>query len=188
MHKRYAEQVPHLKNLHDMYRTLKRRRNKRGAIEFETQESKFVFNAQRKIDTIVPVTRNDAHKLIEECMILANVAAAKTLSKQKAEALYRIHDEPDSDRLSAFLSYLAEVGITHHISKDASPQEFTEVISKIQGRADQELIQTMLLRSMRQAVYQSENIGHFGLALPSYSHFTSPIRRYPDLVLSLIHI
>ena len=183
LHKRYAEQVPHLKNLHDMYRTLKRRRNKRGAIEFETQESKFVFNAQRKIDTIVPVTRNDAHKLIEECMILANVAAAKTLSKQKAEALYRIHDEPDSDRLSAFLSYLAEVGITHHISKDASPQEFTEVISKIQGRADQELIQTMLLRSMKQAVYSHENIGHFGLALDAYAHFTSPIRRYPDLVV-----
>jgi ribonuclease R len=183
LHKRYAEQVPHLKNLHDMYRTLKRRRNQRGAIEFETQESKFVFNAQRKIDTIVPVTRNDAHKLIEECMILANVAAAKTLSKQKAEALYRIHDEPDSDRLSAFLSYLAEVGITHHISKDASPQEFTEVISKIQGRADQELIQTMLLRSMKQAVYSHENIGHFGLALDAYAHFTSPIRRYPDLVV-----
>ncbi|MGY0578700.1 MAG: ribonuclease R [Paraglaciecola chathamensis] len=183
LHKRYAEQVPHLKNLHDMYRTLKRRRNQRGAIEFETQESKFVFNAQRKIDTIVPVTRNDAHKLIEECMILANVAAAKTLSKQKAEALYRIHDEPDSDRLSAFLSYLAEVGITHRISKDASPQEFTEVISKIQGRADQELIQTMLLRSMKQAVYSHENIGHFGLALDAYAHFTSPIRRYPDLVV-----
>ncbi|ABG39520.1 RNAse R [Paraglaciecola sp. T6c] len=180
---RYAEQVPHLKNLHDMYRTLKRRRSQRGAIEFETQESKFVFNAQRKIDTVVPVTRNDAHKLIEECMILANVAAAKTLSKQKAEALYRIHDEPDSDRLSAFLSYLAEVGITHHISKDASPQEFTEVISKIQGRADQELIQTMLLRSMKQAVYSHENIGHFGLALEAYAHFTSPIRRYPDLVV-----
>ncbi|GAC32534.1 ribonuclease R [Paraglaciecola polaris] len=183
LHKRYAEQVPHLKNLHDMYRTLKRKRSQRGAIEFETQESKFVFNAQRKIDTIVPVTRNDAHKLIEECMILANVAAAKTLSKQKAEALYRIHDEPDSDRLSAFLSYLGEVGITHHISKDASPQEFTEVINKIQGRADQELIQTMLLRSMKQAVYSHENIGHFGLALDAYAHFTSPIRRYPDLVV-----
>lgn len=183
LHKRYAEHVPHLKNLHDMYRVLKRTRNKRGAIEFETQESKFVFNAQRKIDTIVPVTRNDAHKLIEECMILANVSAAQTLTKHQAEALYRIHAEPDTDRLGAFLSYLAEVGITHNIGSDVSPQDFTDVIEKIQGRADQELIQTMLLRSMKQAVYDHENIGHFGLALEAYAHFTSPIRRYPDLVV-----
>jgi len=185
LHKRYAEQVPHLKNLHDMYRALKRTRKQRGAIEFETQESKFVFNAQRKIDNIMPVTRNDAHKLIEECMILANVSAAQTLTKNKAEALYRIHAEPDSDRLGAFLSYLAEVGITHKIGSDSdvSPQDFTDVIEKIQGRADQELIQTMLLRSMKQAVYDHENIGHFGLALEAYAHFTSPIRRYPDLVV-----
>ena len=183
LHKRYAEQLPHLKNLHEMYRALKRTRNQRGAIEFETQESKFVFNAQRKIDNIVPVTRNDAHKLIEECMILANVSAAQTLTKNKAEALYRIHDEPDADRLGAFLSYLGEVGITHKIGSDVSPQDFTDVIEKIQGRADQELIQTMLLRSMKQAVYDHENIGHFGLALEAYAHFTSPIRRYPDLVV-----
>lgn len=183
LHKRYADQVPHLKNLHDMYRTLKRRRNKRGAIEFETQESKFVFNAQRKIENIVPVTRNDAHKLIEECMILANVSAAQTIEKNKAEALFRIHDEPDSDRLGAFLSYLAEVGITHKITNEVSPQDFTDVVEKIQGRPDQELIQTMLLRSMKQAVYDHENIGHFGLALEAYAHFTSPIRRYPDLVV-----
>jgi ribonuclease R len=183
LHKRYADQVSHLKNLHDMYRALKRTRNQRGAIEFETQESKFVFNVQRKIDNIMPVTRNDAHKLIEECMILANVSAAQTLAKNKAEALYRIHAEPDSDRLGAFLSYLGEVGITHQIGRDVSPQDFTDVIEKIQGRPDQELIQTMLLRSMKQAVYDHENIGHFGLALDAYAHFTSPIRRYPDLVV-----
>lgn len=183
LQQRYAPQVAHLKNLQDMYRTLKRRRNKRGAIEFETQECKFIFNAQRKIDHIVPVTRNDAHKLIEECMILANVSAAKTLSKHKAHGLYRIHAEPDPDRLSAFLGYLAEVGISHKIGKDAAPQDFTEVVDKIQGRVDQELIQTMLLRSMKQAVYSDENVGHFGLALDAYAHFTSPIRRYPDLVV-----
>ncbi|MFT2092079.1 ribonuclease R [Paraglaciecola sp. 2405UD69-4] len=183
LHKRYAEQVPHLKNLHDMYRALKRTRNKRGAIEFETQESKFVFNAQRKIENIVPVTRNDAHKLIEECMILANVSAAQTLEKNNAEGLFRIHDEPDPDRLSSFLSYLAEVGITHKIGSEVSPQDFTDLVEKIQGRPDQELIQTMLLRSMKQAVYDHENIGHFGLALEAYAHFTSPIRRYPDLVV-----
>jgi ribonuclease R len=180
---RYAEQVPHLKNLYAMYHALKRTRSQRGAIEFETQESKFIFNAQRKIDHIVPVTRNDAHKLIEECMILANVAAAKTLEKNKAEALFRVHAEPDPDRLTAFLSYLAEVGITHRIGSDINPQDLTDVITKIQGRPDQELIQTMLLRSMKQAVYDHENIGHFGLSLEAYAHFTSPIRRYPDLVV-----
>ena len=183
LQQRYAEQVPHLQNLYAMYQALKRTRSQRGAIEFETQESKFVFNAQRKIDHIVPLVRNDAHKLIEECMILANVAAAKTLEKNKAEALFRVHAEPDPDRLTSFLSYLGEVGITHRIGHEVTPQDLTDVINKIQGRADQELIQTMLLRSMKQAVYDHENIGHFGLALQAYAHFTSPIRRYPDLVV-----
>lgn len=183
LHKRYAEQVPHLRNLHDMYKALKRARNKRGAIEFETQESKFIFNAQRKINYIVPLVRNDAHKLIEECMILANVSAAQILEKHHAQALYRVHDKPDNDRLGAFLAYLGEVGISHRIAGEAKPQDFTDVVTKIQGRADQELIQTMLLRSMKQAVYDHDNIGHFGLALDAYAHFTSPIRRYPDLAV-----
>jgi ribonuclease R len=180
---RYVEQVPHLQNLYSMYQVLKRTRGQRGAIEFETQESKFIFNALRKIDHIVPVVRNDAHKLIEECMILANVSGARTLAKNKAEALYRVHAEPDPDRLTSFLSYLGEVGISHRIGHDVTPKDLTDVLSKIQGRADQELIQTMLLRSMKQAVYDHENIGHFGLALDAYAHFTSPIRRYPDLVV-----
>lgn len=183
LNKRYAEHVPHLRDLHDMYKALKRSRNKRGAIEFETQESKFVFNAQRKIDHIVPVIRNDAHKLIEECMILANVSAAQFLAENEAPALYRIHDEPSQDRLTSFTSYLKEVGIEHRIGSEAKPKDFTELVAKIQGRPDQELIQTMLLRSMKQAVYDHENIGHFGLALEAYAHFTSPIRRYPDLVV-----
>lgn len=183
LHKRYEEHVPHLRNLHDMYRALKRSRNKRGAVEFETQESKFVFNAQRKIDHIIPVVRNDAHKLIEECMILANVSAAQFLERNKAPALYRIHDEPNEDRLTSFTSYLKEVGIEHRIGSQAKPQDFTDLIGKINGRPDQELIQTMLLRSMKQAVYDCDNIGHFGLALEAYAHFTSPIRRYPDLVV-----
>ncbi|WP_034475442.1 ribonuclease R, partial [Aestuariibacter salexigens] len=185
LHQRYANFVPHLRDLHDLYRALKKARQKRGAIEFETSEVKFIFNAQRKIEHIVPLHRNDAHKLIEECMILANVATAKILEKHQAEGLYRVHDEPDSDRLTSFLSYLSEVGVSHHIgkNKDVQPSVFTEVMKKVAGRADQELIQTMLLRSMKQAVYDRENIGHFGLALPAYAHFTSPIRRYPDLIV-----
>ncbi|MEW9798805.1 ribonuclease R [Alteromonas sp. CYL-A6] len=183
LHQRYAEHVPHLRNLHDLYRALKKARQHRGAIEFETQESKFVFNAQRKIENIVPVVRNDAHKLIEECMIMANVSAALMLEKHKAPALYRVHDKPDADRLSAFTSYLSEIGVPHRITEDASPADFTDVVNKTRQRPDEELIQTMLLRSMKQAVYDGENIGHFGLALDAYAHFTSPIRRYPDLVV-----
>ena len=183
LHQRYADFVPHLRNLHDMYRSLKRARSQRGAIEFETQESKFIFNAQRKIDYIVPVVRNDAHKIIEECMILANVCAARFLEEHKAEGLYRVHEEPDPERLKTFISYLAEVGIPHHIRDNASPQDFTSVVEKIRNRPDQELIQTMLLRSMKQANYSPDNVGHFGLALDAYAHFTSPIRRYPDLLV-----
>ncbi|MEQ5806352.1 ribonuclease R [Alteromonas sp. NFXS44] len=183
LHQRYEAQVPHLRNLHDLYRALKRARAQRGAIEFETQESKFVFNAQRKIENIVPVVRNDAHKMIEECMIMANVSAAKMLEKHNQPALYRVHDKPDADRLTAFTSYLGEVGIPHHITEGASPADFTDVVDKIRARPDQELIQTMLLRSMKQAVYDCDNVGHFGLALDEYAHFTSPIRRYPDLVV-----
>lgn len=183
LRKRYAEQVNDLVNLQQLYRVLKRARNQRGAIEFETSESKFIFNAQRKIDHIMPVVRNDAHKMIEECMILANVCAATRLEKAEAAALYRVHDEPDESRLTAFKSYLAEVGIEHKIGDSATPKDFTRVVELIRNRPDQELIQTMLLRSMKQAVYEPDNVGHFGLALDAYAHFTSPIRRYPDLVV-----
>ncbi|NMH60157.1 ribonuclease R [Alteromonas ponticola] len=183
LHQRYAPHVPHLRNLHNLYRALKKSRAQRGAIEFETQESKFVFNADRKIENIVSLSRNDAHKIIEECMIMANVSAARFLEKHKAPALYRVHDKPDADRLTAFIAYLGEVGIPHQIREDAKPADFTDVVLKTQQRPDQELIQTMLLRSMKQAVYDGDNIGHFGLALDAYAHFTSPIRRYPDLVV-----
>ncbi|WP_137168145.1 ribonuclease R [Salinimonas lutimaris] len=183
LHERYSNHVSHLRNLHDLYRALKKSRQGRGAIEFETQESKFVFNAQRKIEDIVPLVRNDAHKMIEECMIMANVCAAQMLEKHEAPALFRVHDKPDADRLTTFTSYLSEIGVPHSITEDATPADFTAVVNKTQNRPDQELIQTMLLRSMKQAVYDGENIGHFGLALAQYAHFTSPIRRYPDLVV-----
>ncbi|WP_100644304.1 ribonuclease R [Alteromonas facilis] len=180
---RYDDNVSNLQELYRLFKALKKSRTHRGAIEFETNESKFVFNAQRKIENIVQLVRNDAHKLIEECMIAANVCAAKFLEKHEAPALYRVHDRPDPERLTTFTSYLAEVGIHHHIHPDAEPRDFTEVVTQTMNRPDQELIQTMLLRSMKQAVYDCDNIGHFGLALEAYAHFTSPIRRYPDLVV-----
>ena len=114
---------------------------------------------------------------------MANVSAAMMLEKHEAPALYRVHDKPDTDRLTTFTSYLGEIGVPHRIGEDAQPVDFTDVINKTQSRPDQELIQTMLLRSMKQAVYDCDNIGHFGLALAAYAHFTSPIRRYPDLVV-----
>ncbi len=179
LRKEYAHVVPHLTDLQQMYLALKSARQERGAIEFETLETRFVFNAQRKIESIVPVIRNDAHKLIEECMILANVSAAKLLEKHEASALFRVHDEPDSEKLGNFTKFLGELGIESTLSDEPTPKEITQVLARLGDRPEAELIQTMLLRSMKQAVYQPDNIGHFGLALSAYAHFTSPIRRYP---------
>ncbi|MBT1452251.1 ribonuclease R [Glaciecola sp. XM2] len=180
---RYKPRVDDLHHLNDLFGALKLARTGRGAIEFETQETKFVFNAQRKIENIVPLIRNDAHKIIEECMIMANVCAAQFIEKHTAEALFRVHDKPDEDRLLTFKNYLREIGIEFTSGDQPSPHEFTKVIHKTAHRLDKELIQTMLLRSMKQAVYDGNNIGHFGLALEAYAHFTSPIRRYPDLIV-----
>ncbi|MBN6075595.1 ribonuclease R [Aggregatibacter actinomycetemcomitans] len=180
---RYAPLVPHLEALHEMYRALVKARQQRGAIEFETIESKFIFNALGRIERIEPVVRNDAHKIIEECMILANIAAADFMEKNQEPALYRIHALPGEEKLTAFRSFLAECGLTLGGGNKPTPMDYAALLEQIKARPDRELIQTMLLRSMSQAVYNADNIGHFGLALSEYAHFTSPIRRYPDLTL-----
>ncbi|MBL4765801.1 MAG: ribonuclease R [Colwellia sp.] len=179
----YQALVPDLEHLKDMYLALSDARNKRGAIAFETEESLFLFNDEKKIASIVPLIRNDAHKIIEECMILANVATAKFIEKHKKPGLFRVHEKPSEDKYNNFVSYLAELGITLPNRAEPEPKDYCDILAKVANRPDRELIQTMLLRSMRQAVYQSDSLGHFGLALQSYSHFTSPIRRYPDLVV-----
>ncbi|MEW6981142.1 ribonuclease R [Colwelliaceae bacterium 6471] len=183
----YQELVPDLINLHQMYFALVKARTNRGAIAFETEESRFIFNADRKIESIEPVIRNDAHKIIEECMILANVSTARFVEQHQMPGLFRVHDKPGEEKYRNFVTYLAELGIALPQScagkEQPEPADYSEILTLVAGRPDQELIQTMLLRSMKQAVYQSENIGHFGLALEQYSHFTSPIRRYPDLVI-----
>jgi len=183
----YKSLVPDLENLKAMYLALSDARNQRGAIAFETEESLFLFNDDKKIESVIPLIRNDAHKIIEECMILANVATAKFIEKNNKPGLYRVHDKPSEDKYNKFVTYLSELGISMPhamLNKEApEPSDYGEILAKVANRPDQELIQTMLLRSMRQAVYQSDNLGHFGLALQSYSHFTSPIRRYPDLVV-----
>ncbi|ARV73740.1 ribonuclease R [Vibrio campbellii] len=180
---RYHAVVPHLEELHAMYKVLKEARDNRGAIEFETVEAKFIFNADRKIESIEPVIRNDAHKIIEECMILANIASASYVEKAKEPALYRVHESPGELRLQGFRDFLSELGLDLKGSLEPSPTDYADLVKQIAERQDKELIQTMLLRSMKQAVYNADNAGHFGLALKRYAHFTSPIRRYPDLLL-----
>lgn len=183
LRERYEPLVPHLQELHSMYQTLKQTRDNRGAIEFETVETKFIFNSDRKIDRIEPVVRNDAHKLIEECMILANIASASLVEKLKEPALYRIHESPGEERLTGFKDFLGELGLFLNGGLEPSPTDYASLMQQVRERPDKELIQTMLLRSMKQAVYNPDNAGHFGLALKRYAHFTSPIRRYPDLLL-----
>lgn len=174
---------PHLKCLQDLYLALDEQRAIRGAIAFETLETQFIFNEQRKIEKIVPRGRNQAHKIIEECMILANVASAKFVKKHKGEVLYRVHEAPSEQKLANFKEFLAERGLSMGGGLEPTPSDYQALMEQLTDRPDAELIQVMLLRSMRQAIYSPDNEGHFGLALDEYSHFTSPIRRYPDLVL-----
>ena len=179
----YKPLVPHLEELENLYKAFKKARHIRGGMEFETLEVRFLFNENRKIESIVPLVRNDAHKIIEECMIQANVASARLIGKADAAALYRVHETPSDEKLVNFRSFLTELGLSLGGGDKPSPHDYADLAEKFAGREDQELLQTMLLRSMKQAVYQDENLGHFGLALEEYSHFTSPIRRYPDLIL-----
>jgi len=183
LREQYAANLTNLDNLYSLYRQMAKVRGERGAIEFETVETRFIFNSHRKIEQIVPVHRNEAHKIIEECMILANVASAKFVEKHEAAALYRVHEQPDSDRFANFKRFLAELGITADLPVEPTPLELKLLLERLGDRPDKELIETTLLRSLKQAVYQPDNQGHFGLALEAYAHFTSPIRRYPDLLL-----
>lgn len=183
LRQRYQALVPHLEQLYGMYQTLLNARYQRGAIDFETIETKFIFNPEGRIERIEPVVRNDAHKIIEECMILANIAAANFMEKNNEPALYRIHATPGEEKLTAFRRFLRECGLELGGGLKPSTQDYATLLEQVRERPDHELIQTMLLRSLSQAVYEADNIGHFGLALTEYAHFTSPIRRYPDLTL-----
>jgi ribonuclease R len=172
-----------LDELYKLYRALRRSRERRGAIDLDTQESLIRFGPDGKIEGIESSTRNDAHRLIEECMIAANVAAARFLERHKMVTLYRIHDRPDSDKVAELREFLAELGL--RLGGGARPEasHFGALIRRTSDRADSDLIQGVVLRSLAQASYSPRNVGHFGLALPSYAHFTSPIRRYPDLLV-----
>jgi ribonuclease R len=180
----YAEVLPHLKQLYALYKVLLKARHTRGAIDFETQETRIIFGAERKISAIKPTERNDAHKLIEECMLCANVATARFLQDHDIPGLYRVHDGPPLERQEKLRAFLGELGLTLHKGKEGpTPKDYQALLERIQDRPDFHVIQTVMLRSLSQAVYSPDNNGHFGLNYEAYAHFTSPIRRYPDLLI-----
>jgi len=180
---KYKAITPHIKNLESVYKLLTKQRHARGAIEFASSETIMIFNDQGKIDRIEPVIRNEAHRIIEECMLAANVCAANFLIEHEHPALYRVHEGPTEERLENLQIFLAEFGFMLGGGNKPSIKDYATVIEKIKGRPDEHLLQTVLLRSMQQAVYSPDNFGHFGLAYEAYAHFTSPIRRYPDLLI-----
>ena len=181
--KQYQAQLPHVQNLYTLFNTLLKARWVRGAIDFETIETQMIFDDQGKIERIVPVKRNDAHRLIEECMLAANVCASDFLQSHKHPTLYRIHEGPTPEKLEALRGFLKEFGFSLGGGEDPHAKDYAALLAKIKDRPDAQLLQTVMLRSLRQAVYSPDNVGHFGLAYESYTHFTSPIRRYPDLLV-----
>lgn len=172
-----------IKNLYLVYKKLLKQRLSRGALEFETTETRIIFGKDRKIEKIIPVERNEAHKLIEECMLLANVAAAEFLANHQIPLLYRVHKTPDTERLENLRAFLHSAGLRLTGKATPKPLDYAKLLNKIKGRVDQHIIQTILLRSLRQAIYSPLNEGHFGLAYDHYAHFTSPIRRFPDVLV-----
>jgi len=181
--KEYAWLMPHVQHLYALYKILLAAREKRGTIEFDSQETLMIFNDDGKIERIEAVTRNEAHRLIEECMLAANVCASDFLKGNDHPALYRIHEGPTPEKLEALRTFMGEFGFGVGGGDTPHAKDYSKLLARIKGRPDEQLLQTVLLRSMLQAVYSPDNIGHFGLAYESYTHFTSPIRRYPDLLI-----
>lgn len=173
----------HLAILYDVFKVLLGQRERRGAIDFETVETRMLFDARGKIEKIVPEPRNDAHRLIEECMLAANVCAGNFVAEHAHPVLYRVHDVPSAEKVSALRAFLAELGLQLPGGEIPRPADYAQLLQRIRKRPDFALLQTILLRSLKQAVYSPNNAGHFGLAFDAYVHFTSPIRRYPDLLV-----
>ena len=177
------ERITDLMNLHDVYRALLKSRERRGAVDFETVETQIVCDEAGHIEKIIPRTRNDAHKLIEEAMLAANVCSADYISQSKHAGLFRVHEGPTPEKIEILRNFLKVLGVGLSVSDDPTPSEFQAIAKATKDRPDAQQIQTMLLRSMQQAIYTPVNSGHFGLAFEAYTHFTSPIRRYPDLLV-----
>jgi ribonuclease R len=175
--------VPQLEELFSVYKVLHKARKKRGAIDFDLPETKIIFGEGRKIEKIVPLQRNDAHRLIEECMLCANICAARFLAQNEISGLYRVHEGPSPEKLMDLRKFLNELGLSLPGGEKPEPADYAAMLKLIEGRPDAHVIQTVLLRSLSQAIYTPEQKGHFGLAFEEYAHFTSPIRRYPDLLV-----
>ena len=183
LRKKYEELYSHIEELYKLYKALRLQRERRGAIDFETTETRIVFGDNKKIQAVVPVERFVSHKMIEEYMVAANVAAAEYLLENEIAALYRVHDGPNDEKLENLRAFLKELGLTLGGRNDPKPKHYAKLLGEVRDRPDAQLIQTVLLRSLSQATYCPDNIGHFGLAYSAYTHFTSPIRRYPDLLV-----
>ena len=175
--------VPHLLDLQDVYRALLTARQRRGAVDFETTETQIVCDESGRIERIVARVRNEAHRLIEEAMLAANVCSAEFIAQSKQHGLFRVHEGPTPEKLETLRAYLKAVGVQASVSDQPKPGEFQHIALTTRDRPDSQQIHTMLLRSMQQAIYSPHNSGHFGLAFEAYTHFTSPIRRYPDLLV-----
>ena len=183
-HKLSAGGAPeHLELLYEVFKVLAKQRARRGAIDFETVETRMLFDARGKIEKMVPEPRNDAHRVVEECMLAANVCAGNFIAERDHPVLYRVHDVPAADRVAALREFLAELGLQLPGGEVPKPADYARLLEQIRKRPDFILLQTILLRSLKQAVYSPSNVGHFGLAFEAYVHFTSPIRRYPDLLV-----
>ncbi|MBU2808200.1 ribonuclease R [Acidithiobacillus ferrooxidans F221] len=178
-----AAMVPHLEVLHRLYESFAKARERRGTIEFDSQESRIIYNEQARIEKIVAVTRNVAHRIIEECMLAANVCAAQYFRIHELPMLYRVHPEPSGDKLEDLRRFLGELGVPVRLPTHPRSADLASIIEDTRERSDSSLIQTVILRSLSQAYYTVDTGMHFGLAFPAYTHFTSPIRRYPDLVV-----
>ncbi len=179
----YQALFPHLQDLYALFKVLLAARTRRGAVDFELPETRIIYNKERKIERIEPLLRNDAHKLIEECMLAANVCTAEFLTRHKVPALYRIHAGPTQEKLTALREFLFEFGLTLGGGDEPQAGDYAKLLALLEPGPQARLIQTVLLRSLSQALYSPDNIGHFALAYPNYTHFTSPIRRYPDLLV-----
>jgi ribonuclease R len=177
------ELLPHLTDLYALFHALKRAREARGAIDFDSIEMQLEFDVRGKIVRVVPVVRNDAHKLIEECMLAANVCTAEFLAEHKHPVLYRVHEGPTPEKLAALRDFLASCALSLPGGDDPTASDYAQLLLRIKDRPDYALLQTVLLRSLQQARYRPDNLGHFGLSYEAYAHFTSPIRRYPDLLV-----
>jgi ribonuclease R len=183
LRRKHADLLPHLDQLNAVFGALLAQRRKRGAIDFELPEAFVELGEDRRIESISTYERNDAHRMIEECMIAANVSAARFLGRQKLPTLYRVHDQPTAEKFTALKAFLATFGVPFPRVKDIKPRHFARILEQVRGKPYDNLVETVLLRSMSRAAYQPDNLGHFGLALEEYAHFTSPIRRYPDLLV-----